>query len=90
FVDTFGWVFYKKGLYPAAVEQLKKAIDRDEAGAARTGGAPTPVYRFHLGLALAARGDKAGARRELEAALALSRRAPFAEAEEARKALATL
>ena len=90
FVDTFGWVFYKKGLYPAAVEQLQKAVTRDEAGAARTGGSPTPVYHFHLGLALAARGDKAGARRELEAALALGRRAPFSEADEARKTLATL
>ncbi len=90
FVDTFGWVFYKKGLYPAAVEQLQKAITRDEAGAARTGASPTPVYHFHLGLALAARGDKAGARRELEAALALGRRTPFSEADEARKSLATL
>lgn len=90
FVDTFGWVFYKKGLYPAAVEQLQKAVARDEAGAARTGASPTPVYHFHLGLALAARGDRVAARRELEAALALSRRAPFAEADEARKALATL
>ena len=90
FVDTLGWVFYKKGLYPAAIEQIQKAIARDEANASRTGAAPAPVYRFHLGLALAARGDKAGGRRELEAALNLARRAPFAEADEARKALATL
>src|SRR3989442_15067329 len=26
FVDTLGWVYYKKGLYAAAVEQLKKAM----------------------------------------------------------------
>ncbi len=90
FVDTLGWVYFKKGLYPAAVEQLQKAIARDEANANRNGAAPTPAYRFHLGMALAARGDKAGGRRELEAALNLGKRAPFAEAEEARKALATL
>jgi tetratricopeptide (TPR) repeat protein len=90
FVDTLGWVFYKKGLYPAAIEQIQKAIARDEANANRTGAAPAPVYRFHLGLALVARGDKAGGRRELEAALNLARRTPFAEADEARKTLATL
>ncbi len=90
FVDTLGWVFYKKGLHSAAVEQLQKAIGRDETRAARTGAAPTPAYRFHLGMALAAKGDKAGARRELEAALALGKRTAFAEAEEARKTLATL
>lgn len=90
FVDTLGWVYFKKGLYPAAVEQLQKAVARDDANAMKTGAAQTPVYRFHLGMALAARGDKAGARRELETALSLGRRAHFAEAEEARKTLATL
>jgi hypothetical protein len=24
FVDTLGWVYYKKGLYGAAIEQLQK------------------------------------------------------------------
>jgi tetratricopeptide (TPR) repeat protein len=90
FVDTLGWVYFKKGLYPAAVEQLKKAIAREESGAMRTGAPPSPVYRFHLGMALAARGDKAGARKELEAALTLAKRAPFGDADEARKTLATL
>ncbi|MCA1593943.1 MAG: tetratricopeptide repeat protein, partial [Acidobacteria bacterium] len=27
FADTLGWVYYKKGLYPAAVEQLQKAVN---------------------------------------------------------------
>ena len=36
------------------------------------------------------RGDKAGARREIESALRLSAKASFPEADEARKALATL
>ena len=30
FVDTLGWIYYKKGLYGAAVEQLQKAVSLDE------------------------------------------------------------
>jgi tetratricopeptide (TPR) repeat protein len=90
FADTLGWVYYKKGLYGAAVEQLKKAVTVDEAQARRSNNTPSPVFRYHLGVALAAKGDKAGAKRELEAALRLSEKTRFAEADEARKALATL
>ena len=90
FADTLGWVYYKKGLYGAAVEQLKKAVTVDEAQARRSNSNPSPIYRYHLGVALAGKGDKAGAKRELETALRLSEKARFAEADEARKALATL
>ncbi len=90
FADTLGWVYHKKGLYGAAVEQLKKAIAVDEAQAKRSNSAPAAIYRYHLGLALAAKGDKAGARRELETALRLGEKNRFAEADEARKALTTL
>jgi tetratricopeptide (TPR) repeat protein len=90
FVDTLGWVYYKKGLFGAATEQLKKAVSVDEAAARTTNGVPSPTYRFHLGVALAAKGDKAGGRREIEAALRLSEKTNFPEADEARKALATL
>jgi tetratricopeptide (TPR) repeat protein len=90
FSDTLGWVYYKKGLYGAAAEQLKKAVTVDEEAARRSNGLPTPTYRFHLGVALAAKGDKAGARREIETALRLSEKANFPEAGEARKTLATL
>ena len=90
FVDTLGWVYFKKGLYPAAVEQLKKAVARDDMLAGKSGTMPNPIYRFHLGVAFAAIGDKPNARRELEAALALGKRTSFGEADEARKALATL
>jgi hypothetical protein len=51
---------------------------------------PSATYRFHLGVALGAKGDKAGARRELETALRLGEKTNFPEADEARKALATL
>lgn len=90
FSDTLGWVYYKKGLYGAAAEQLKKAVSVDEEAARRSNGVPSPTYRFHLGMALASKGDKAGARKELETALRLSGKASFPEADEARKTLATL
>ena len=90
FADTLGWVYYKKGLYSAAAEQLRKAVTVDEAAARANNGVPTPTYHFHLGVALAAKGDKAGARREIESALRLSGKTSFPEADEAKKALATL
>ena len=90
FVDTLGWVYYKKGLYGAAVEQLQKAVSLDAQAAKITNRSPSPNYRFHLGMALKARGDKDAARRELELAVRLSEKSPFAEAGEARNALAAL
>jgi Flp pilus assembly protein TadD len=81
FLDTLGWVYYKKGLHGPAVEQLQKVVQK--AG-------ESPSYRFHLGMALAGKGDKAAARRELEQALRLGEKGNFAEAEEARRALSTL
>ncbi|HKP37107.1 MAG TPA: tetratricopeptide repeat protein [Pyrinomonadaceae bacterium] len=90
FVDTLGWVYYKKGLYGPAAEQLKKAVAVDESAARRNNLSPTPTYRYHLGVALAAKGEKAAARREIENALRLSEKTHFPEADEARKTLATL
>ena len=81
FADTLGWVYYKKGLYGPAVEQLQKAVAKD---------GNNPVYRYHLGMALAGSGDKVGARRELEQALRLGEGKNFTQAEEVQKALATL
>lgn len=90
FVDTLGWVYYKKGLYGVAAEQLRKAVNVDETVARRNNGSPSPTFHYHLGAALAAKGEKSAARRELENALKLSEKTPFPEADEARKALATL
>ncbi|HEV8139386.1 MAG TPA: hypothetical protein VGP81_06415, partial [Pyrinomonadaceae bacterium] len=90
FVDTLGWIYYKKGLYGVAAEQLRKAVNVDETVARRNHGAPSPTFHYHLGTALAAKGEKSAARRELENALKLSEKTPFPEADEARKALATL
>jgi hypothetical protein len=61
---------------------LQKAAARDSA---------SPTYHYHLGMALAAQGKKADARRELEEALKLGQKNNnFAEADEARQALTTL
>ena len=40
FVDTLGWVYYKKGLYAVAVEQLQKAVALDDAAAKKVKCAP--------------------------------------------------
>ncbi|HYE64710.1 MAG TPA: tetratricopeptide repeat protein [Pyrinomonadaceae bacterium] len=85
FIDTLGWVYYKKGLYAAAVEQLQRAVNKANAA-----GGDSATYRYHLAMALAASGDRSKARQELEQALRLGEKGNFAEAEEARKALATL
>ncbi|MER3429177.1 MAG: hypothetical protein C4334_14005 [Pyrinomonas sp.] len=81
FVDTLGWVYYKKGLHAAAVEQLRRAVAK---------ASDNPVYRYHLGMALIGLGDKEGARRELQEALRLGEGRNFPEAEAIRQALASL
>ena len=70
YYDTLGWVYFKKGLYSPAVEQLKKAVALDDADARRTGATPNAGYRLRLGTALASSGDKFSARREAEGSTA--------------------
>lgn len=90
FIDTLGWVFYKKNLHAAAVEQLRKAVSINEAQARAANVSPSASYHFHLGMALAGQGSKEESRRELETAIRLSEKTPFADLDEARKALASL
>jgi tetratricopeptide (TPR) repeat protein len=80
YTDTLGWVYHRKGLHPAAVEQLQMAVKKD---------AREPLYRYHLGAALAAAGRRAEARRELETALQLGGE-NFAKTSETRQILAQL
>jgi tetratricopeptide (TPR) repeat protein len=68
FADTLGWVYWRRGMHAAAVEQLQRAV----AGAVK-GGKDNSLYRWHLGAALAAKGDKLAARRELQKCLELIR-----------------
>jgi tetratricopeptide (TPR) repeat protein len=90
FYDTLGWVYFKKGLYSPAVEQLKKAVALDETDAKRAGVSPNPAYRLRLGTALASSGDKLSARREVETSLANGQSLSQKEAEEAKNLLASL
>jgi len=92
YVNTLGWVYYKKGLYAAAIEQLQKAVTMSVAS--KTDNA---LYRYQLGLALADGGKKVEARRELETALSLAEQeakrpggGSFKHAEDARQKLASL
>jgi tetratricopeptide (TPR) repeat protein len=90
FVDTLGWVYYKKNLYAAAVEQLQKAVSLDEQAAKAANANPSANYHYHLGMALKAKGDSQGAKRELETSLRLAEKAPFTDIDDARKALGSL
>lgn len=69
YYDTLGLVYLRKGLYPPAVEQFKKAVAIDEASVQKSGGTNSPGYHVRLGMALAKAGDKASARREAEVSL---------------------
>jgi len=90
FIDTLGWVYYKKGLHAAAVDQLRKAVSINEAQSRATNAVPSATYHYHLAMALKEKGDKEESKRELQAAIKLSERAPFAEVEDAKKVLAGL
>ncbi len=76
YVDTRGWVKYKRAEYSAAVNLLQQAVDKAPAAA---------ELRFHLGMALLRSGDTATAREHLEAALKSGRR--FEGVDDARAAL---
>lgn len=90
YYDTLGWVYFKKGLYSPAVEQLKKAVILDEAEAKRTGNPANASYRLRLGTALASSGDKTSARREVETSLKNEQALSQKEIQNARSLLAML
>jgi tetratricopeptide (TPR) repeat protein len=75
--DTLAWVYYKKGLYSAAIPLLQECVSKSPSHA---------VYHYHLGMALLADGDKAKGRERLQAALKLGLSGD--DAQQARKALA--
>ncbi|MDX6269588.1 MAG: hypothetical protein QOD28_811 [Acidobacteriota bacterium] len=87
YADTLGWVYYKKGLHAAAVEQLQKAVRQTTAR-----GADSALYRYHLGVSLAALGRKPEARQQLQQALNTTKGNKLSPENEgdARKALASL
>jgi tetratricopeptide (TPR) repeat protein len=90
FVDTLGWIYYKKNLNDLAIDQIQKAVALDEAAARAAKGSPSATYQYHLGMALKGKGDREGSRRALEASLRLGEAKPFPYEGEARQALASL
>ena len=77
--DTLGWVYYRKDLIGQAMLYLQQSLDLEPNN---------PVYHYHLGMALARKGDDAKARRVLQRALQLDPK--FPEAAQARKTLDSL
>jgi putative PEP-CTERM system TPR-repeat lipoprotein len=78
-LDTLGWILVEQGQLPRAVELLRKSVEK----APKAG-----VLHYHLGVALSRNGDKANARKELEAAIASGQK--FPELEDAKAMLKTL
>jgi tetratricopeptide (TPR) repeat protein len=58
--DTLGWVYVRKNLSQEAIRIFTDLVQKYPNN---------PVYRYHYGMALLQKGDRAAAKRELEAAL---------------------
>ena len=76
--DTLGWVHIQRGEFDLAVEAFERALQARPS---------FPMARYHLGVALAKRGDTEAARRELQLALDAG---SFPGVEKAREQLAQL
>ena len=76
--DTLGWIYFRKGIYPLALEQLQFAAHLLPASAA---------VEFHLGMALLAAGQRLEGRAALDRAI--SRKLSARDAAVARAALGT-
>jgi tetratricopeptide (TPR) repeat protein len=61
FSDTVGYIYLKKGMLDSAIQSFSTLAHKYPASAS---------FRYHLGLALFQKGEKAVARKELQAALA--------------------
>ncbi len=61
--DTLAWIQYRKGVYASAVPLFEECVKKAPS---------SPVYHYHLGLALLASGQKGEGRAQLEAALRLN------------------
>jgi len=72
--DTMGWVYYKKGIYPSAVQQFEDAVHQDEKSLA-----PSPLHHYHLAMACLMSGDRKRGNEELNKALKLNPNLPEAK-----------
>jgi tetratricopeptide (TPR) repeat protein len=80
--DTVGYVYYRKRLYAAALQQFRYAIElsRNEAG-----GRVDPGYHYHMGLTLYAMGRSEQAARAMAQSLEID--SEFSDADDARRIL---
>jgi Tfp pilus assembly protein PilF len=78
-LDTLGWVYYKNNLPALAVPPLVRAVEKSPEN---------PKYNYHLGLAYEKAGDVTRSRQLLTKALSL--KADFSGADDAKRALARL
>jgi tetratricopeptide (TPR) repeat protein len=58
--DTVGWIYLKKGMADNAIDTFRELVNKEPHAA---------TYRYHLGMALAQKGDKPAALREFQTAL---------------------
>ena len=58
--DTLGWIYLKKGMADNAIDTFRQLVAKQPHAA---------TYRYHLGMALAQKGDKPAALREFQTAL---------------------
>jgi tetratricopeptide (TPR) repeat protein len=85
--DTVGYIYYRKGLYAAALQQFRYAIELARASA----GSPAdddPGVHYHMGLTLYAMGRNEQAAQAFRKSLEIS--ADFSGAEDARRLLETV
>ena len=77
--DTLGWAYYKKGLYPTAIDLFKEAVKKSPND---------PTFHYHLGLAYQASAQPTLAKEHLEQVLKL--KPNYDDADGVKKALAEL
>jgi tetratricopeptide (TPR) repeat protein len=58
--DTLGWIYLKKNLTEDAIRVLTDLVQQQPKN---------PIFRYHYGMALLQKGDRASAKRELETAM---------------------
>ena len=63
YYDTLGWVYFKKGLYSPAIEQLRRAVSLDANETRNSGKQPNADFRIRLEKALASTGNGENAKK---------------------------
>ncbi len=66
-MDTLGWVYYRKQLPDAAIQEFASCIKKQPKN---------PMFHYHMGLALQAKGDTQAAMESLQKALDMEREFP--------------